>query len=462
MVFLDPELPVAAVRMADRPSRLRLPESRVTLARVLEGALCLRILAAVLVHWYTRHKGVLCLFPDTRIYWLLAETIAAGTTYKVVQWGDQPYFALRTPGYPLFLAGCRLVFGARVLPVRLVQAVLGTASVWLVYRLTEQVLAPGGAPALTRPSGTLSQGERGCWSSPPLLAAVLAAIDPFLVVTAALVLSEALFIPLMLLSLLGLAVLWPAADDAAPRPRQGGLWAVGTGVASGAAVLVRPSWILFVPLMIAAWLVASLRDRGKLLAAVRGAVLVSVGFVAVMAPWWGRNARIYGRFVPTALWTGASLYDGLNPRATGASDMDWFLSTPDVWPLGEEAQDAELFRRAVAFARAHPRRVLELAAIKAARYWSPWPNAAGWQSPVVTLASALWSLPLLAAMAVGAWDRRRDARTLVLLAGPLVYFALVHMVFASSMRYRIPAAAPGMGLAAIGLDRLRHQLLVRK
>jgi hypothetical protein len=27
------------------------------------------------------------------------------------------------------------------------------------------------------------------------------------------------------------------------------------------------------------------------------------------------------------------------------------------------------------------------------------------------------------------------------------------MVFASSMRYRIPAAVPGMGLAAIGLGR---------
>ena len=75
-----------------------------------------------------------------------------------------------------------------------------------------------------------------------------------------------------------------------------------------------------------------------------------------MAPWWVRNARVYGRFVPTALWTGASLYDGLNPRATGASDME-FLAEPEFWPLGEEAQDAALARRALAFARRHPGRV---------------------------------------------------------------------------------------------------------
>ena len=129
--------------MADPPSRLCIPEPRVTLALVLEWALGLRVLAAVLVHWwYTQRKGALCIFPDTRIYWLLAETIGAGTTYEVLQWGDNPHFALRTPGYPLFLAACRLVFGVRLLPVRLVQAVLGAASVWLVYRLTARVVPP--------------------------------------------------------------------------------------------------------------------------------------------------------------------------------------------------------------------------------------------------------------------------------------------------------------------------------
>jgi hypothetical protein len=173
-----------------------------------------------------------------------------------------------------------------------------------------------------------------------------------------------------------------------------------------------------------------------------------------LLPWWVRNLRVYGHFVPTALWTGASLYDGLNPRATGASAMDAFLAAPELWPLDEEAQDAELFRRAIAFARAHPRRVLALAAIKFARYWSPWPNAEGLSSPAIALASALFQVPLLAAMARGAWDRCRDARALVILAGPILYFCALHLVFASSMRYRLPAEMPALGLAAIGLVRI--------
>jgi hypothetical protein len=228
--------------------------------------------------------------------------------------------------------------------------------------------------------------------------------------------------------------------------------ALATGLAAGAAVLVRPSWALFVPAMLLAWI--ALSGRGRRGAAFRGALVVGLGVVLVMAPWWVRNARLYGRFVPTALWAGASLYDGLNPRATGASDMDSFLADPEIWPLDEETQDAELRRRALAFARDQPGRALELAAIKLARFWSPWPNTGEFRSTLVNLASAAVTIPLYGLLAVGAWDRRHDRRALVLLAGPLVYFSALHMIFASSMRYRIPAAVPALGLAAIGARRL--------
>jgi hypothetical protein len=126
---------------------------------------------------------------------------------------------------------------------------------------------------------------------------------------------------------------------------------------------------------------------------------------------------------------------------------------PEIWPLDEQDQDAELTRRAFAFARAEPLRVISLAAIKFGRYWTPWPNADVLRNPGVVVAATIVELPVLAMILVGAWDRRRDLRAWVLLAGPLLYFCALHLVFASSMRYRIPAAVPGMGLAAIGLGR---------
>jgi hypothetical protein len=392
---------------------------------ILIAGLGLRVVAAFVIQGYAERLGKPCLFGDTTIYWELARAIRAGRPFAVDQWGV-PHHALRTPGYPAFLAACQAVFGERFLPVRLVQAVLGTLGVYFVYRLVDRAL-PGRNAAL--------------------IAAGLAAVEPYGIGLGELILSEGLFVPLMLAGLWGLATLWPARAEPGPRHRVA--VAIGTGIVHGAAVLVRPSWLLMVPLLLAAWVVL---DRRKV--ALRDAAIVAVAAAAVMAPWWVRNYRAFGRFVPTALWVGASLYDGLSPNATGASDME-FLKEPDVVGLDEATQDATLRRRAVDFALAHPGRALGLAAIKVGRFWSPWPNAETLRSVPAAVASAVVTLPIFGLVAIGIWACRRDGRALVLLAGPLVYFMILHMIFVSSIRYRIPGMLPALGLAAVGWRRLR-------
>jgi 4-amino-4-deoxy-L-arabinose transferase-like glycosyltransferase len=424
------------------------------LLQVLEAALIVRVLAADVVQWYVQRQGIprVCLFPDAEYYWSLARSIRSGSLYEIVEWGDIPHFALRTPGYPLFVAACQAILGEHPLGVRLVQAGLGAGTVWLVYRLTREVV---GRHEQEPGTGSRSKGERTTrrgWSV-PLAAAALTAFHPYFIVMSVLILSEAVFVPLMLAALWGLAALWNEAAVSPRGNRRTLLIAFGVGTASGAAVLTRPSWALFVLVMLGAWVFARGAGRGRLVPAIRLLMMALIGIVLVMGPWWVRNARIYGRFVPTAVWMGASLYDGLNPGATGASDMS-FLEAPDIWPLDELDQDAELTRRALAFARANPGRVLRLAVVKLERYWSPWPNAEGFRSPVLAAPSAVVVVPLLAFLAIGLWSRRRDSRVWILLAGPMLYFCALHMVFASSMRYRIPGEVPAMGLAAIGIHRV--------
>ena len=171
-----------------------------------------------------------------------------------------------------------------------------------------------------------------------------------------------------------------------------------------------------------------------------------------LTPWWVRNARVVGRFVPTALWVGASLYDGISPGADGSSDMR-FVDAPDVRALGEVEQDRVFRDRAVNYARSHPARVASLALAKFARFWSPWPNADALRQPALALASAVVTLPVFGLVAWGAWQRRGDGRALVLLLGPLVYFCGLHLVFVSSIRYRIPGLVPALALAGISLAR---------
>lgn len=402
----------------------------IRLAWLIELALLLRIAAADAVQVLATKRGTRCLFPDTDIYWLLARSIRQGGPYQVDQWGV-PHFALRTPGYPLFLALCQTLFGERTLPARLLQAALGALCVWLVYRLVRAVWPEAHPP------------DAPGWT-PALAAAALLAIEPYTILTSIFLLSEALFLPLLLLGLWALAAAW----NRQPTQSHIRIFCVfAAGLAFGAAVLVKPSFALFPPLAGLAWVLTA-RSRPAIL----GALCLGLGVALAMAPWWVRNAQIYGRFVPTALWSGASLYDGWNPHATGGSDMD-FLNAPALQGLSEEAQDATLRRRALDWAKAHPGRVLELALAKATRFWSPWPVGEGTvsRSPPVMLAGAIATFPVYALLLAGTWRHRRDPRALTLLIGALLYFAFMHMIFVSSIRYRIPGMAPAMGLAGAAL-----------
>lgn len=417
-------------------------KTRAALGLVLLAAVASRALAALAAELYARQQRVLDLFGDTAVYWQLGRALSTGAEYVVSQWGV-PHHAIRTPGYPAFLAICQILFGPEnTLAPRLVQATLGGVTAWLLVRLTRSIAGPpAGEPMAGR---TVSRFV-------PLAAAVLFAFEPYTVGMSALLLSEAVFFPLMVGGLWGLSSLWRGQPPGAGRFVTASTVlarGVATGAAFGAAVLVKPSWALYLPLSLTTWLIVR-RSRSTLIAC----LIVGASASAVMAPWWVRNERVFHRFVPTALWVGASLYDGMNPSATGASDMR-FLEDPDVRVMGEVEQDTELRRRAVAFARSDPGRVLELSAIKARRFFSPWPNADELSSPGLAWISALATLPLYLLLLRGLWDRRRDARALVLLAGPLLYFFGLHLLFVSSIRYRVPGMVPAFGLAAIGLARL--------
>ncbi len=105
-----------------------------------------------------------------------------------------------------------------------------------------------------------------------------------------------------------------------------------------------------------------------------------LGLVTAMTPWWIRNAWVTGRFVPTTLQVGASLYDGLSPEATGASNMDFVerfeaeeRPSDDEMPL-EQRLDRRMREASLAWARENPGRVVQLAGIKFLRMWNLWPN----------------------------------------------------------------------------------------
>jgi len=404
-------------------------------------ALALRVSAGWV--WQSQLDGQRFGMGDSESYWSLGVAIAEGRPYE---YEANHACVFRTPGYPLLLAPVFRLVGSGQVAVFLARAeaallgVLAVAGVWWLTRLLFDDRAA-------------------------LIAAALATFYPGAIVLSVLVLSEAPFCPLMLLQL----ILWILAWKT-PSAGQRAIFGSCAGLAAGAATLMRPSWLLFTPFAVVVGMLMS--GRGKTPAgssakpcgaALRHLVIglwMILGLTAAMLPWWIRNAEVTRCFVPTTLQVGASLYDGLNPAATGASNMDFVprfseeerRRPPKTSEAPSESFEQRLDRRlraeALAWAWANPGRATQLAGIKLLRMWNIWPNEQRFSSWPIRLAVFFTYTPLLIFAIIGAWRTFGRGWPYRLCWLPAVYLTLLHMVFVSSIRYREPAMLAMLALAA--------------
>jgi hypothetical protein len=401
-------------------------ETRRWLWRVLAGALVLRLAAAIGLQVYLDGHDPprqYLIAGDAEGYWDLAGDIATGSEYAVY---NPPRRVLRMPGFPFALAVPRLICGDRLFPARLWLACVGTFACWGVYRLGADITDPR--------TGVFAAG--------------LAALSPVLVMFTPLILSETTFSAAMLISLIPAARLWRTHVNTDPAPCQTGRLALLAGLAMALATYVHPSWLLIGPTF-GLLLTTFGRKRRR---AMRDALVLCAGLFAALLPWGLRNQRVTGHFVLTSLWMGPSLYDGLNPAATGDSNMTFF-DRDNLQARGLSEYEINAYYRGAAwrFARENPGRTLVLAASKLWRYWKPWPNAEQFRLPVVMFVVGGAFVAILALAVVGAVRSQGDLGLLVLTLGPIVYFSAVHLFFVSSLRYRLPAEYPLLVLSAVGL-----------
>lgn len=260
------------------------------------------------------------------------ETLHAGPT------------AFYPPFFPLVLAGLYKIVGVdpstRWEAARLLEAVLGAVVVGLVGLIAMRI-----------------------WDRRvALVSAGIAAVFPSLVLIGSSILSESLFIPLVL------AAVWAALvyrDVGRLR------WAALAGVMLGCAALTRGNGILMtVPI---GWLLWGPRPAWSW--AAWRAPLLSLGIVVVMlVPWTVRNAERFHRFVPIATETGYTL-EGTFNAAVQQREQRW----PAMWvmpqpltqqlyrqdPHADEASISQtLTSDALAYIRRHPVSLLKTA------YWN--------------------------------------------------------------------------------------------
>ncbi|MEZ6063842.1 MAG: glycosyltransferase family 39 protein [Planctomycetaceae bacterium] len=401
-------------------------------------ALLLRILAAIVIERHVQDAGRQFLIEgDSNGYWILAQKIAAGEDYEIY---TPPRRVLRMPGFPLLLAGSIRLFGDRIFAARIVLAFVGTACCWLTYLLGTRLV----------------MRRVGFW------AALFVAVNPLHVGNSVIILSETWFTFWMLLSLLALTGLLQAGQEgcsivtgnALPHSLAGKtcawrLWlrAILVGGLIGAASLVRPG---FLPWLAFCFLAVTILVRRSFPARVVIATGLLIGCGLAMLPWTLRNVAVTGHWVVTSLWSGPSLYDGLNPEATGASDMQFFDRENVLSKMSEFEMNRHYKDRAVDFVKNHLGRAVELAFVKAVRFLNPVPNQLN-SNRVIQGLCIIWYVAFLLLLVGAVWSRLLDMEGWVVVLGPFLLFLLVHMVFVGSVRYRLPVEFPMSVQAACGL-----------
>jgi 4-amino-4-deoxy-L-arabinose transferase-like glycosyltransferase len=374
--------------------------------------------------------------------------------------------AYQSPGYPAFMALVMFFTGRGTLAVKIVQVLLGTASVWLIYAL----------------------GRAWFRHSVGLAAAWIYALYPNLVAFTHYLFSETLFIILFLAATL--LITRSKERVLAPGP------ALAAGALMALAAYTKSSVLYFLPFFALWYLVL---HRRELAAALLAVALVAVGFGATVAPWALRNHGLHGGLVlidssgPYNLWRGnrPGVFSGRRNDRSQMFDppFHWVPIAPVADVGGRKLADIARIRfdtkeptdlqvMAVAgeyawlYVKAEPRDFVRNAGYKLIDMWNPTSfvmrhmkkDSYGELSPLTRHALvALVTLSYLLVMALALWGWRktwRDANVMLVLL-MVGYYSGIHAITFGLTRFRLPLMPFLILLAAVAVVAWRERRAAR-
>ncbi len=293
-----------------------------------------------------------------------------------------------------------------------------------------------------------------------LVALGLAAVYIPLILVSGTLISEPLYVALMLGSIC-----------AALRARRDGNWSmlVLAGVLAGLCALTRSNGVVVVVGVAA--LVASIDGHHRPYRLRRTLLVLACG-VLTIAPWTIRNAVVLGEFVPISTEAGGTLVGTYNPasRADRAEPANWLGLSHipryralyhEQYAHPEATIDAALRRDALNFALDHPGylasvlwhntvRFLELDGFARTRFGAGTIGLPG--GPAVAGAIMFYAVAMLALAGALLPATRRAPLALWLIPG--LQFVTTVMVISETPRFRTPLEPFILLLAAVALERL--------
>ena len=226
---------------------------------------------------------------DGKVYDQIARNLLDRHVYSH---DSEPPFApslIRMPGYPIFLAGVHALSGHGMTAVRIVHALMDTATCAMIASVA-----------------FLWEPEERRKRRSSIAALLLAAVCPFTTIYVATILTE---IPTMFFAI-GMTLTATLALKATNQKKALGLW-IATGLLAGMSVLFRPDSGLFALALGLTLVTATLgRSRAAKLSRPGDGILYrttrtsylgaafSLAFCLVLVPWTVRNYRVFHLFQP--------------------------------------------------------------------------------------------------------------------------------------------------------------------
>jgi 4-amino-4-deoxy-L-arabinose transferase-like glycosyltransferase len=275
------------------------------------------------------------LTDDQAYYVRSAQYLAEGEGYR--EPFSESVTARWPPGYPLVLSALFLVVGPSLLAAQVLNAVLGTLSVALVYLL----------------------GMRLFNHLVGLTGAALLAFFPAQVFFSSLLMTEALVTAGLL------ALLWLVFTRVSQRRRLSLRWLVVAGLAIGLLAMVRGEVALLAPLLGVYWVVRGISWPRAL----ASTALVVGAMAAVFAPWTVRNMLQLDSPVILTTGTGGALIQGHAEDAAGDLNQKIYDSLRAQYadrpePERQVAENNAGIRESVEFMVTHPLDELRLIPLK--------------------------------------------------------------------------------------------------
>ncbi len=327
-----------------------------------------------------------------------------------------------TPVYPLFLAMGYSLFGESYWTIRLIQIIISSLSCVLVYFLSKEMIDEDTAK----------------------VSMVITAIYPFFIFFAGFILTETLFIFLLLLS-----IYFFQMSKKIPSMKN----MIITGILLGISILCRPSLIAFVLILLITMTIPSLwlgwKNRFKIIGIVLAFTILTI------SPWTIRNFYHFRKFVPLTTITGYGFWDGNNPYSSGGP-CNYYPE--GIKGLSEIESDRYLTNATLKVIKENPLRFLKLIGIKFVRFWNIVPNYEGFSSPLYNWVSLLSYVPLLITAVWGVFLTRKKWKEFLLFYLLFVSFTFTHMVFVGSIRYRIPIMPFLIIFSAYGVSQIYKKL----